>query len=73
MADKYYIDAPTYLEVTSEIADYVMKKMLPNIYDSYTYEEQGSISFTEEGQEVFNKYLEEIEDFFSNANIVREE
>ena len=54
MADKYYIDAPTYLEVTSEIADYVMKKMLPNIYDSYTYEEQGSISFTEEGQEVFN-------------------
>ena len=72
MADKYYIDAPSYLEVTSDIADYVMQQKLGKDYDNYTYEEQGSINFTEEGQEIFNKYLEEIEGFFSNVNILHE-
>lgn len=73
MPDKYYIDAPTYLEITTNIADYVMKVKLGKNYDSYIYVEQGHITYSDKGQEIFNRYLEQTEIFFSNANIVDED
>ena len=72
MRNNYYIDAPSYLEVTSNIADYVMRQKLGKDYNNYIYVNQGDINFTEEGQEIFNGYLEEIEGFFRNANILHE-
>tara|TARA_R110002020_G_scaffold174870_1_gene366616 strand:- start:158 stop:385 length:228 start_codon:yes stop_codon:yes gene_type:complete len=73
MADKYYIDAPTYLEITSDIADYVMRARFAKDYDDCIHVEQGIISYSDMGQEIFNRYLDQIQIFFSNANIVNKE
>ena len=71
--NNYYIDSSSFIEVTTELADYIMQEKLGKNYDNYIYEEQGSISFTAKGQEIFNRYLEEIEGFFSNVNILHED
>ena len=36
-SDKYYIDASSFLEVTSELADYIMQEKLGDKYDKYVY------------------------------------
>tara|TARA_Y100000401_G_scaffold37874_1_gene28465 strand:+ start:159 stop:407 length:249 start_codon:yes stop_codon:yes gene_type:complete len=72
--DKYYIDASSFLEVTSELADYIMQEKLSDKYDKYIYEdESGVINYTKAGQDMFNNYVEVIEGYLSDVSIVHED
>ena len=72
--DKYYIDASSFLEVTSELADYIMQEKLGDAYDNYIYEdESGVINYTKAGQDIFNNYVEIIEVYLRNVSIVHED
>jgi galactose-1-phosphate uridylyltransferase len=72
MSDKYYIDASSFLEVTSELADYIMQEKLGDKYDNYE-DESGVINYTKAGQDMFNNYVEVIEGYLSSVNIVHED
>ena len=73
-SDKYYIDASSFLEVTSELADYIMQEKLGDAYDNYIYEdESGVINYTKAGQDIFNNYVEIIEVYLRNVSIVHED
>ena len=72
--NKYYIDASSFLEVTSELADYIMQEKLGDAYDNYIYEdESGVINYTKAGQDMFNNYVEIIEVYLRNVSIVHED
>ena len=74
MSDKYYIDASSFLEVTSELADFMMQEKLGDVYDNYIYEdESGVINYTKAGQDMFNNYVEIIEVYLRNVSIVHED
>jgi hypothetical protein len=74
MSDKYYIDASSFLEVTSELADYIMQEKLSEEYYEYIYEDEDDVyNYTDEGQEMFNNYVEIIEGYLHNVNIVHED
>ena len=73
-SDKYYIDASSFLEVTSELADHIMQEKLGDAYDNYIYEdESGVINYTKAGQDIFNNYVEIIEVYLRNVSIVHED
>ena len=73
-SDKYYIDASSFLEVTDELADYIMQEKLGDAYDNYIYEdESGAINYTKAGQDMFNNYVEIIEVYLRNVSIVHED
>ena len=73
-SDKYYIDASNFLEVTSELADFMMQEKLSDKYDNYIYEdESGVINYTKAGQDIFNNYVEIIEVYLRNVSIVHED
>ena len=73
-SDKYYIDASSFLEVTDELADYIMQEKLGDAYDNYIYEdESGVINYTKAGQDIFNNYVEIIEVYLRNVSIVHED
>ena len=73
-SDKYYIDASSFLEVTSELADYIMQEKLGDAYDNYIYEDDsGVINYTKAGQDIFNNYVEIIEVYLRNVSIVHED
>ena len=56
MSNKYYIDASSFLEVTSELADYIMQENMGDEYENYIYEDEDEvINYTEEGQKIYNK------------------
>ena len=72
--DKYYIDASSFLEVTSELADYIMQEKLSDKYDNYIYEDESEvINYTKEGQDMFNNYVEVIEGYLRDVSIVHED
>ena len=74
MSDKYYIDASSFLEVTSELADYIMQENMGDEYENYIYvEEDEVINYTEEGQKIFNNYVEVIEGYLGAVGIVHED
>ena len=73
-SDKYYIDASNFLEVTSELADFMMQEKLSDKYDNYIYEdESGVINYNKAGQDMFNNYVEVIEGYLSSVDIVHED
>ena len=72
--DKYYIDASSFLEVTSELADYIMQEKLSEEYYEYIYEDEDDVyNYTDEGQDMFNNYVEIIEVYLHNVGIVHED
>jgi|TARA_B100000949_G_C14046626_1_gene351780 hypothetical protein len=74
MSDKYYIDASSFLEVTSELADYIMQENMGDEYENYIYEDEDEvINYTEEGQKIFNNYVEVIEGYLGAVGIVHED
>ena len=56
--DKYYIDDSSFVEVTSELADFMMQEKLGEKYyeDCIYVDEDDVYNFTDEGQEMFNYY-----------------
>ena len=72
--DKYYIDASSFLEVTSELADYIMQEKLGDKYDKYVYQDEDEVyNYTKAGQDMFNNYVEVIEGYLHNVSIVHED
>ena len=74
MSDKYYIDASSFLEVTSELADYIMQEKLGDAYDKYVYQDEDEVYiYTKAGQDMFYIYVEVIEGYLHNVSIVHED
>ena len=74
MSNKYYIDASSFLEVTSELADYIMQEKLGDKYDKYVYQDEDEVyNYTKVGQDMFNNYVEVIEVYLRNVSIVHED
>ncbi len=67
------INAYSLLEVTSELADFIMQEKYGDAYENYIFRDKsGSYNYTEEGQEIFNNYLGEVETYFNSAGIWHE-
>ena len=67
------INASNFLEVTSELADFIMQEKYGDEYENYIFRDKaGSYNYTEEGQEIFNNYLGEVETYLNSAGIYHE-
>jgi hypothetical protein len=67
------INASSFLEVTSELTDFIMQEKYGDAYENYIFrDESGSYNYTEEGQEIFNNYLGKVETYFNSAGIWHE-
>ena len=67
------INASSFLEVTSELADFIMQEKYGDEYENYIFRDaDGSYNYTEEGQEIFNNYLGEVETHLNSAGIYHE-
>ena len=74
MRDKYYIDASSFLEVTSELADFIMQEKLGDEYVKYVYQDDvGVYNYTKAGQDIFNNYVGEVEGYLSSVGIYHED
>ena len=72
--DKYYIDSSSFLEVTDELADFIMQEKYGDEYENYIYQDDvGAINYTKAGQDMFNNYVEIIEGYLHNVGIVHED
>jgi len=71
MNTKYYLDNETFISVTSDLADNLMKGILKFEYDSYIKTDviTGNETYTEEGHEIFQECLDEIEGLLNSNNI----
>jgi hypothetical protein len=74
-SDKYYIDASSFLEVTSELADFMMQEKLGEKYyeDCIYVDEHDVYNFTNKGQQMFNNYVDYMTRILGEANIVHED
>ena len=64
------INASSFLEVTSELADFIMQEKYGDEYENYIFrDEDGSHDYTEEGQDIFNEYFDEVETCLNSAGI----
>ena len=71
--DKYYIDASSFLEVTSELADFIMQEKLGDKYDKYVYQDEvGVINYTKAGQKMFDDYVGNVEEQLGRVGICHE-
>ena len=73
--DKYYIDDSSFVEVTSELADFMMQEKLgEKYYEECIYQDEHDVySFTDKGQKIFNNYLDQMTRILSEVNIVHED
>jgi len=70
MNTKNYLASETYIAVTSDLAENLMRGILKLEYDSYIIEDkEGNEVYTEEGQEIFEECLEQIEGILNSNNI----
>ena len=75
MKTKYKIKAEDFLGATSELADlFMQEKYWQNYEDFIEYEdkEKTSSRYTDEGQEIFNSLLTEVENILYTYGIVHE-
>ena len=70
-----YLSADEYIEYTCEQADKIMQMKLGKDYDNYIVYSNPSleISYTEEGQDIFNDILYAVEQCLSDVGIYNEE
>ena len=74
MTNNYYITRESYIELSGELADNLMRGILKNSYDNYIItDKKGNESYTVEGQEIFEEQLNEIEDILEMNGIHDEE
>lgn len=67
------IPAEIYIEHTCEFADQIMQDRLNRSYEDYLLgNDDEGYSYTEEGQDIFNEILIEVEDFLAKLNVVNE-
>lgn len=71
--EKILLSSDQYIELTCDIADWIMQERYGDKYEKYTIEEDEVISFTEKGQDIFNSLVEEVEILLEDrADIVNE-
>ena len=67
------INASSFLEVTSELADFIMQEKYGDEYENFIFRDEDEVyNYTEEGQEIFNTYLGEVETYLNSAGIYHE-
>ena len=67
------INASSFLEVTSELADFIMQEKYGDEYENYIFQDDvGVINYTQEGQDIFNNYVGEVETYLNSAGIYHE-
>ncbi len=72
--DKIPLSSDHYIELTCDIADWIMQERYGDKYENYIKEEDETISFTDKGQDIFNNLVEEVEILLEDrADIVNEE
>jgi len=73
--DKYYIDTPSFLEVTSKLADFMMQEKLgEKYYENCIYVDEDDVyNYTDEGQEIFNNYIDHVTRILNEVDIVDED
>ena len=72
--DNVYLSADEYIEYSSELADDLMQKKLGKEYERYVhYNVDGNSSYTEEGQDIFEEILSNVEQCLSDVGIYNKE
>ena len=67
------VPAEIYIEHTCEFADQIMQDRLNRSYEDYLLgNDNDGYSFTEEGQDIFNEILIEVEDFLAKFGVVND-
>ena len=67
------IPAEIYIEHTCEFADQIMQDRLNRSYEDYLLgNDDEGYSYTEEGQDIFNEILIEVEDFLAKFGVVND-
>ena len=67
------VPAEIYIEHTCEFADQIMQDRLNRSYEDYLLgNDDEGYSYTEEGQDIFNEILIEVENFLAKLNVVNE-
>ena len=71
--EKILLSSDQYIELTCDLADWIMQERYGDKFEKYTIEEDEVISFTEKGQDIFNSLVEEVEILLEDrADIVNE-
>ena len=71
--EKQLIKATNFVGVTCELADEMMQDRLGRSYEDYLLgNDDEGYSYTEEGQDIFNEILIEVEIFLAKLNVVNE-
>tara|TARA_R110000751_G_scaffold284866_1_gene388932 strand:- start:3 stop:248 length:246 start_codon:yes stop_codon:yes gene_type:complete len=71
--NKTPILAEIYIEHTCDFADRIMQDRLNRSYEDYLIgNDNEGYSYTEEGQDIFNEILGEVEEFLSKFNVVNQ-
>ena len=69
--EKQLIKATNFVGVTCELADEIMQDRLGRSYEDYLLgNDDEGYSYTEEGQDIFNEILIEVENFLAKLNVV---
>ena len=64
---KIKIPTPTFLEIQSELADWLMSSELgDDVYGTMVEMVNNDERYTDEGQDIFNNYYDDVEAFLSN-------
>ena len=64
---KIKIPTPTFLEIQSELADWLMSSELgDDVYGTMVEIINNDERYTDEGQDIFNNYYDDVEAFLSN-------
>jgi hypothetical protein len=67
------VPAEIYIEHTCDFADQIMQDRLNRSYEDYLLgNDDEGYSYTEEGQDIFNEILIEVENFLAKLNVVNE-
>ena len=67
------IPAEIYIEHTCEFADQIMQDRLNRSYEDYLLgNDDEGYSYTEEGQDIFNEILIEVENFLAKFGVVND-
>ena len=71
--NKTPILAEIYIEHTCDFADRIMQDRLNRSYEDYLIgNDNEGYSYTEDGQDIFNEILGEVEEFLSKFNVVNQ-
>jgi hypothetical protein len=71
--NKTPVPAEIYIEHTCDFADRIMQDRLNRSYEDYLIgNDNDGYSYTEEGQDIFNDILGEVEEFLAKFNVVNQ-